>query len=119
MHLRAAERATLCSSHNPDPRTPARDRTQCDLPYFLRYSRSISTRRTRDTTAGVPSSRSMRSVKTEVKCLQLTEVRCPLFTGYRVQSSRMKRLWECGHLAVRDVQGPQDRHFHSAVGCSC
>ena len=29
MHLRAAERATLCSSHNPDPRTPARDRTQC------------------------------------------------------------------------------------------
>ena len=31
-------------------------------------------------------------VKTEVKCLQITEVRCPLFTGYRVQSSRMKRL---------------------------
>ena len=59
------------------------------------------------------------AVKTEVKCLQITEVRCPLFTGYRVQSSRMKRLWECGHLAVRDVQGPQDRHFHSAVGCSC
>ena len=59
------------------------------------------------------------AVKTEVKCLQITEVRCPLFTGYRVQSSRMKRLWEYGHLAVRDVQGPQDRHFHSAVGCSC
>ena len=39
-------------------------------------------------------------VKTEVKCLQITEVRCPLFTGYRVQSSRMKRLWECGHLVL-------------------
>ena len=47
-----------------------------------------------------------------MKCLQITEVRCPLFTGSRVQSSRMKRLWECGHLAVRDAQGPQDRHFH-------
>ena len=29
--------------------------------FFLRYSRSISTWRTRDTTAGVPSSRSMRN----------------------------------------------------------
>ena len=55
-------------------------------------------------------------VKAEVSCPQITDVRCPLFTGYRVQSSKMMRLWECGPLALlREVQGPQDRHFHSAV----